>query len=123
MSKRILFADGDQMMAEPVNTMLLQMGHLVQMETSGKEALDTFGNNPSKFDLVVMDVGMPDISGLLLAEKLMRIRSDIPIVLLTGTDEQTRTRARASGIRWFGMKPVSIIELTQTVENALTGVI
>ena len=122
MGKRILFADGDQMMAEPVNTMLLQMGHLVQIETSGQEALDTFGNNPSKFDLVVMDVGMPDISGLLLAEKLMRIRSDIPIVLLTGTDEQTRTRARASGIRWFGMKPVSIIELTQTVENALTGV-
>ena len=122
MSKRILFADGDQMMAEPVNTMLMQMGHLVQIETSGQEALDTFGNNPSKFDLVVMDVGMPDISGLLLAEKLMRIRSDIPIVLLTGTDEQTRTRARASGIRWFGMKPVSIIELTQTVENALTGV-
>jgi CheY-like chemotaxis protein len=122
MSKRILFADGDQLMAEPVNTMLLQMGCLVQMETSGKETLDTFDNNPSKFDLVVMDVGMPDMSGLLLAEKLMRIRSDIPIVLLTGTDEQTRTRARASGIRWFGMKPVSIIELTQTVENALIGV-
>jgi CheY-like chemotaxis protein len=122
MSKRILFADGDQLMAEPVNTMLLQMGCLVQMETSGKETLDTFDNNPSKFDLVVMDVGMPDMSGLLLAEKLMRIRSDIPIVLLTGADEQTRTRARASGIRWFGMKPVSIIELTQTVENALTGV-
>jgi CheY-like chemotaxis protein len=122
MNKRILFADGDQLMAEPVNTMLVQMGCLVQMETSGKETLDTFDNNPSKFDLVVMDVGMPDMSGLLLAEKLMRIRSDIPIVLLTGTDEQTRTRARASGIRWFGMKPVSIIELTQTVENALTGV-
>lgn len=122
MSKRILFADGDQLMAEPVNTMLLQMGCLVQMETSGKETLDTFDNNPSKFDLVVMDVGMPDMSGLLLAEKLMRIRSDIPIVLLTGADEQTRTRARASGIRWFGMKPVSIIELTQTVENALIGV-
>jgi CheY-like chemotaxis protein len=122
MSKRILFADGDQLMAEPVNTMLLQMGCLVQMETSGKETLDTFDNNPSKFDLVVMDVGMPDMSGLLLAEKLLRIRSDIPIVLLTGTDEQTRTRARASGIRWFGMKPVSIIELTQTVENALIGV-
>jgi two-component system, cell cycle sensor histidine kinase and response regulator CckA len=120
MGKRILFVDGDQTIVEAVNTMLEGMGHQVHMETSGMDALTVFSSNPGSFDLIITDLGMPDISGLLLIEKLLKTRADIPIVLLTGVDGQAQSVARESGIRWFGMKPLSIADLAVTVEKALT---
>ena len=119
MGKRILFVDGDQTIAEKVNTMLEELGHLVRIETSGMDALAVFSTNPGGYDLIIMDLGMPDISGLLLAEKLLRMRGDIPILLLSGPDGEKLSRARETGIRWFGMKPISIIALAETVRSAL----
>jgi CheY-like chemotaxis protein len=120
MGKRILLVDGDKTIVEAVNTMLEGMGHQVQMETSGMGALTIFSNNPARFDLIITDIGMPDISGLLLVEKLLKMRSNIPVVLLTGVDGQAQSTARQSGIRWFGIKPLSMADLAATVENALT---
>ena len=121
MGKRILFIDGDQLIAEAVNTMLESVGHHMRMETSGTAALQVFSRNPSAFDLIVMDMGLPDISGLLLAEKLFKVRADIPVVLLTGAEGQTQSKARNSGIRYFSSKPLSMIDLAETVEKALAG--
>jgi two-component system, cell cycle sensor histidine kinase and response regulator CckA len=119
MGKRILFIDGDQTIVEKVNTMLEEMGHQVRMETSGMDALAAFSGNPTGFDLVITDLGMPDISGLRLATRLLKIRGDIPIVLLTGLDGEQLSKARQTGIQWFGMKPISIPALADTVRSAL----
>lgn len=119
MGKRILFVDGDQTIVERVNTMLEEMGHQVRIETSGMEALAVFSVNPGGYDLIIADLGMPDISGLLLAERLLRMRSDIPILLLSMLDGEKLSRARETGIRWFGMKPISITALAETVRSAL----
>jgi len=120
MGKRILFVDGDATIIEAVNTMLEGMGHNVQLETTGGDALLAFSGKPAEFDLIITDLGMPDVSGLLLVEKLLKVRADVPVVLLTGLEGQAQSRARESGIRWFGMKPLSMTELAGTVESALT---
>ena len=119
MGKRILLVDGDQTIVETVHAMLEEMGYQVRMETSGMDALAVFANNPEEYDLVITDLGMPDISGLLLAERLLKMRCDIPIVLLTGQDGEKQSKARETGIRWFSMKPISITALAETVRSAL----
>jgi CheY-like chemotaxis protein len=119
MMKKILFVDGDQTTVEAVNSMLEGMGHEVRTETTGMEALKLFSSNPQGFDLIITDLGMPDISGLLLAERLLRIRADIPVLLLTGLEGQAQSKIRESGIRWFGMKPLSMTDLADTVQQAL----
>ena len=121
MGKRILFIEGDQAISEAVNGMLEGAGHHPHIATDGAGAFEVFSRRPSTFDLIVMDVGLPDISGLRLAEKLLGLRADVPIVLLTGEEGQTQSRERNSGIRYFGMKPLSMTDLAQTVEEALTG--
>jgi len=100
--------------------MLETAGHHIRMETSGAGALHVFSRNPSAFDLIVMDMGLPDISGLLLAEKLLKVRADIPILLLAGAEGQTQSKVRNSGVRYFGVKPLSMLDLAETVEKALT---
>jgi two-component system, cell cycle sensor histidine kinase and response regulator CckA len=119
MGKRILFVDCDETIVGTVNTMLQGMGHRVRVETSGMNALTIFSGNPDGFDLIITDVGMPDVSGLLLAEKLLKVRTDIPVILLTGLDGLEQSKARESGIAWFAMKPLSMTELAHTVESAL----
>ena len=121
MGKRILFIESDQAISETVNGMLEGAGHYPHIETDGADALEVFSRSPSAFDLIVMDVGLPDISGLRLAERLFGVRADVPILLLAGEEGQTQSRERNSGIRFFGMKPLSIADLAQTVEKALTG--
>lgn len=119
MNEQILFVDGDQTIAEKVSAVLGEMGYQVRMETSGMEALTVFSSNPTAYDLIITDLGMPDISGLLLAEKFLRLRGDIPIVLLTGPEGEKLSRERQTGIRWFGIKPISMIDLADTIKRAL----
>jgi CheY-like chemotaxis protein len=118
-NKKILLVDGDQTIVETVNGMLEGMGHRVRTETSGAEALEVFSSNPGGFDLIIADLGMPDISGFLLIQRLLKLRSDIPIVLLTSPDGQAQSKERETGIHWFGIKPLSIVDLAGTVESAL----
>jgi len=113
--------DGDQTIGEAVTAMLEEMGHEVRTETSGMGALAVFSHDPGAFDLVITDVGMPDISGLLLAEKFFKTRADVPLVLLTGAEGEALSRARETGIRWYCMKPISLSALQGAVESALTA--
>jgi len=121
MRQKILLVDGDQTISETVNAMLKGAGHETRIETSGGDGLEAFSRNPRAFNLIILDVGLPDISGLLLAEKLLKVRSDIPIVLLSGEEGQTQSKARNSGINFFGSKPLSMTDLAETVQRALTG--
>jgi len=121
MGKRILFVDGDQTIGEAVTAMLKEMGHEVRKETSGMDALAVFSHDPGAFDLVITDLGMPDISGLLLAEKFFKMRADVPLVLLTGAEGEALSRTRETGIRWYCMKPISTAALREAVESALTA--
>jgi DNA-binding response OmpR family regulator len=119
MGKNILFVDGDQAIIESVNTMLEGMGHHVRKETSSNDALAAFSANPGGYDLVITDLGIPDISGLLLAERLLKLRGNIPIILLKSLDSEVLSKARKTEIRWFGTKPISIIALAETVRCEL----
>lgn len=119
--KKILLVDGDPSTAATVSGMLKQMGFEVHLETSGIDAFNNFYEHPSRFDLVITDQGMPDISGLLLAQRLVRVRSDIPIVLMTGLEGDFQVRARDAGVCEFAKKPVTQTELAEAIGRALSG--
>ncbi len=121
MGKRILFVDGDEIIVQAVHSMLEAMGHEVQLETSGADALAAFSRRPADYDLIITDIGMRDMSGLLLVDKFLKMRADIPIVLLASPEGQAQSRARENGVRWFGMKPLALAELAETVKSALIG--
>lgn len=121
MNRRILLVDGDPMVVETVGDMLERMGYQVQVQTSGTGALTAFERDSGIFDLIIAELGMPDISGFLLVQKFLKIRSDIPVILLTSQEGQIQSIARESGIRWFAIKPLSLTELSSTVEAVMNG--
>lgn len=118
--ERILFVDDDQAIVDIGKDMLERLGYTVVASTNSIEALEVFRAQPEQFDLVITNMTMPKMTGDKLAGELMRIRSDIPIVLCTGySDGITEERAKAMGIRAFVMKPILKHEMAETIKGVL----
>ncbi len=118
----ILLVDDERPLVEIGKQMLERLGYTVASRTSSVEALELFKAQPNRFDLVITDIVMPNMTGEELAEKLMDIRADIPVILCTGYSEKfTRRQASEMGIRSFLMKPLVMQDLANTVRQALAA--
>ncbi len=106
-NERILLIDDEEGLVDIGKQMLEGLGYKVTTKTSSIEALDTFRSRPGKFDLVITDMTMPNMTGDKLARELMKIRPDIPVILCTGFSELiNEEKAKNIGIRDFVMKPL-----------------
>ncbi|MFH1628711.1 MAG: PAS domain S-box protein [Pseudomonadota bacterium] len=119
-TERILFVDDEGELVQGISETLAGLGYNVVSKTDSLEALDTFAAQPEDFDLVITDQTMPKMTGAKLANEILSIRADIPIILCTGHSKAiTEAQARAMGIRAFLMKPISIGNLTKTIRRVL----
>jgi CheY-like chemotaxis protein/nitrogen-specific signal transduction histidine kinase len=92
----------------------------VDCVTSGREALEAVTRR--HYDLILMDLQMPDINGLEAAAKIRRMDSyrDVPILALTAScSDQVREQCRAIGMQAFLSKPIDANELWSAVSRYL----
>jgi len=121
--ERILLVDDEEPIVLLEQMMLEKLGYQITVRTSSPDALHAFRANPSKIDLVISDMGMPNMTGDQLARKLISIRPGIPIIICTGfSDEKDQKRAKAMGVKGFLMKPVSLGDLAAMVRKVLDDV-
>jgi len=119
-NERILFVDDEKALADLGHQILKRLGYDVTTRTSSIEALELFIVQPDKFDLVITDTTMPNMTGDELARRLMAVRSDIPVILCTGYSERiSKEKAYAIGIREFVLKPIVMSEMAVTVRKVL----
>jgi CheY-like chemotaxis protein len=120
--QRILFVDDEPALVDIGKKMLEHLGHEVIIRTSSLEALEAFRNNPERFDLVISDKTMPQMTGFDLARELKQIRPDIPIILCTGFSDATDSdKAKAMGISGLVMKPIVMREMAETIKMVSDG--
>ncbi len=116
----ILFVDDEASIVDMSSRMLIKNGYKVTTRTDPVEALELFRSIPGSFDLVITDMTMPQMTGVKLSEKLMEIRSDIPVIICTGhsslIDEE---KAKNLGIAGYIMKPVSMSNLTRSIRDVI----
>jgi len=119
-TEKILLVDDEDAIASMEEQMLARLGYSVVSRTSSVEALEAFRANPGKFDLVITDMAMPNMSGDKLASELIKIRSDIPILLCTGFSERMPVeKAEQMGIKGFLMKPIVRADLSNMIREVL----
>ncbi|MDJ0764449.1 MAG: response regulator [Myxococcota bacterium] len=117
-SKAILLIDDEAMVAKMSKKTLSQLGYDVTALTDAAEAMMLFASDPNRFDVVITDESMPEISGTMLAKRFLEIRSDIPIVLASGyNDEVDEDAIKSIGIRAYAKKPISIQALADLIEE------
>jgi PAS domain S-box-containing protein len=120
--EEILFIDDEKPLAEASKKMLEFLGYKVTVQNCGNRALQLFEKGPGRFDLIITDMTMPNMTGVELAGKAMEIRPDIPIIVCTGFSHLiTKEKAQKIGIREFVMKPFSKMEMAETIRKVLDG--
>jgi two-component system, cell cycle sensor histidine kinase and response regulator CckA len=118
----ILVVDDDPIIAGLEKKILERLGYTVTMMVTSPGALNTFTDNPAAFDLVITDMSMPDMTGLQMAEQMLAVRPDLPIIVCTGFSEKINEQiARDMGIKGYLMKPIVISQLACMVRSALDG--
>ncbi len=119
-NETLLFVDDESMIVDIARTMLESLGYHISTRTAALEALNLFKQHPDRFDAVITDLTMPKMTGLDLAEKLLEIRPDIPIILCTGFSadlgDQTITRY---GIRELVLKPILTRDMATKLRKVL----
>ncbi len=119
-NKHILFIDDEDMLAELAEDMLIRLGYQATVMTDSTKALESFSADPSRFDLIFTDQTMPKMTGLQLAEELLKIKEDIPIILCTGySDAVSQEIVKKAGIRGFLMKPFAKGDLAAAIRRVL----
>ncbi len=120
MKKRILFIDDELFAVNAMKPILEKLGYEVTAGTSSIEALELFRDKPDRFDIVITDQTMPNMTGKALAGEIMSIRPNMPIILCTGFSEQIdESVAEKMGIRGYVMKPIVMNEMTNKIRQIL----
>ncbi len=119
-TERILFVDDEKFQTDMLKHMLGLLGYKVQTSNLPSEALTLFEKDPAAFDLMITDMVMPEMTGDLLAEKILAIRPDLPIIMCTGYSEDiSEEDVKAIGIKAYTQKPVAMEDLAAVIREVL----
>ncbi|MFO7738578.1 MAG: response regulator, partial [Desulfatiglandaceae bacterium] len=119
-TEKVLIVDDEKPIVAMQQQILEGLGYKVTSSTSSAEALEAFRANPDKFDIVITDMTMPDMTGDRLALNIKEIRPDVPVILCTGFSEKINEQKNGDpGVEGFIMKPVTRTELAKTVRCLL----
>jgi PAS domain S-box-containing protein len=107
-TEHVMFVDDEVDICEPTRELLGAYGYRVSIYLDGPGALTAFQAAPESYDLLITDMTMPKMKGSLLAEKILAIRPDLPVLLCSGyLDDATEQQVLGIGIRKCLLKPVA----------------
>lgn len=122
-SECILFVDNESSICELFRENLKHLGYTTVTQTSSREALNMFLKAPDQFDLVITDLSMPQMNGERLAQELLSIRPDIPIILCTGFNQAfADEHVKAIGVQGSLLKPFTQSDVANTIRRVLDRV-
>ena len=115
--KKILIVDDDRLVLAACERGLRHSGYEVSTAESGPQARQACAETPP--DLVLLDIRMPEMSGLEVAQRLRR-ETDVPFVFLSAYDDiETLKQAAAHGALGYLVKPVGMPQVIAAIEAAL----
>ncbi|MBQ3086833.1 MAG: response regulator transcription factor [Clostridia bacterium] len=117
-AEKILVVDDSSDIREVIGVMLTSEGYRVTAVADGTGALQALESDPD-FDLVVLDIMLPDMTGIDVCEKLRRF-SSVPVLFLTAlSGEDDKISAYATGGDDYIVKPFSATELRMKIASLL----
>jgi len=119
-SEYVLVVDDETAIGNLIKKILENFGYKTEVFNSGLTAFEVFKENPNKFDLLITDLTMPQMTGLDLADQIHRIKPKLPVLIMTGFgDSITSATQKRYGIKQVLGKPVVIEDLTSAIRNVL----
>jgi CheY-like chemotaxis protein len=116
----LLIIDDDELVRNITSIALLQKGYRVNECSTARLAIDLFKKENGNYDLCLIDIGLPDMNGFQLAEKLMLRKKELKCLFVSGHDELLVKEQKSSSKKFnFLRKPFKMVQLIEGVEKAL----
>jgi len=117
----VLVVDDEETVRNVARRILVANGFSVRLAAGGVEAMHLLRDDPGGVDAVLLDLTMPDMSGTVTMQELLRIRPNLRVVLTSGyTQEEALPAAdAAAGASGFIQKPYRPADLVATIRRAL----
>jgi DNA-binding NtrC family response regulator len=114
--ENVLLVDDEPSLTRIGKQLLERIGYGVTAKTDSRAALELVRGDPDRFDVVITDQSMPDLTGTAFARELLALRPELPVIICTGNgDRRHEEEARRIGVKAFVLKPYS--------ERTLAGII
>jgi DNA-binding response OmpR family regulator len=115
---RILVVDDEPKLAQLLQSFLELQGHHVLAVTTGADAISLLAERT--FDVLLTDLGMPEMSGWDVAREARRIRADLPVVMVSGWGAEIDPQQVAeSGVAEVIQKPYTFETIHRVIETVL----
>ncbi len=123
-AESLLIVDDDPDVLSSLHNLFTRLGYNVESFGDSITALDVFMEDPYRFDLILTDQLMPQLTGTELSKKVKKVRPDLPVLLCSGFDgngllQRIPKDLKKVGISAFFRKPFDTVELCRTVRNLL----
>ena len=119
-TEKILLIDDEVDILKFSESVLNELGYEVTTADNSSNALANFKSDPSKFDLIITDQSMPNMSGIELISEVLKIRPDMPIILCSGYSSKVSSdNASEKGISKYIDKPYSKEILSEAIRGVL----
>jgi DNA-binding response OmpR family regulator len=116
----ILVVEDDELIRDAITRILVREGYLAVTAATGHDAIGLLRTPSFPIDLVILDIGLPDVSGADLCARLREFFPRMPVVVCTGAASSEEVAdLRRLGITHFFCKPISIEELVGVLRAAL----
>ncbi|MEX2091631.1 MAG: response regulator [Pirellulales bacterium] len=124
--RRVLVIDADESVRSAAHALLDRYGCIVETAHDGSEAQFMVRSlaNDQRYDAIISDIRLPDMSGYDLLLKLKEMMEVVPMALMTGfgyDPGHSIVRARQAGLQAVLYKPFRLDQLLETVEQLVTG--
>jgi two-component system, cell cycle sensor histidine kinase and response regulator CckA len=119
----VLVADDEDLVRDVTETMLRQMGFDVVAVANGRDAVRTFSADPDRFDLVILDLTMPIMTGAEALTAIREIRSDVMVLIMSGYNEQDTPIGAPGRPPAFLHKPFSLLVLRDRLQELMGSVL
>jgi PAS domain S-box-containing protein len=116
--QRVLIVDDEPEVRSVLEKTLVRGGYRVTVADGPARALEVFRKEPAAYDLIVTDLTMPGMTGMDFASEVMKLRADVPMILMTGySGSLTRENAIEFGFRELLLKPVLPADLRAAIQR------
>ncbi len=115
----LLVVEDDEMVRDAMIRLFVREGYLVLTAATGHDAIGLLRTPATSVDVVLLDIGLPDVSGADLCARMRQIFPDLPVVVCSGAaSPEEIEELRRLGVSRFLTKPIALSELVEAVGSA-----
>ncbi len=119
-TESILVIEDEVVLRDLLRTVLGQHGYRITFAATGEQATKIFSSSPKAFDLVLLDLQLPDTSGIVILNRIRQMRPPQKVIAVSGcTDAETDAALERLGVRDHLLKPYHLNELGRRLREVI----